>query len=81
VIQNETNRITATGGTVTADDLIEVMSKNWRISSGCKGTSSAKHIYDGEPPDVALSNVPGAFTNRIFFNVVRKDTWLKIASE
>ena len=34
VIQNETECITGTGGTVTADDLIKTMSTNWRIGGG-----------------------------------------------
>ena len=56
VIQNETARINATGGAVTAEDLIEAMSENWRIGGGTSTTS--KEVDDSEPADVALSNMP-----------------------
>jgi len=62
VIQNETARITGTGGIVTAEDLIEAMGTNWRISGGNAG--KAKEFDDSEPADVAL----GAFAHMKCFN-------------
>ena len=47
VIQNETLRITWTGQTLMAENLIEAMSKNWRIGSGIAGT--AEEFDDSEP--------------------------------
>ena len=70
VIQNETARITGTGGIVTAEDLIEAMSTNWRIGGGSART--AKEYDDSEPNDVALSNMPGAFANRNCFKCGEK---------
>jgi len=70
VIQNETARINATGGAVTAEDLIEAMSENWRIGGGTSTTS--KEVDDSEPTDVALSDVPGAFANRKCFKFGEK---------
>ena len=69
-IQNETARINATGGAVTAEDLIEAMSENWRIGGGTSTTS--KEVDDSEPTDVALSDVPGAFANRKCFKCGEK---------
>ena len=62
VIQNETARITGTGGTVSTKDLIKAMSTNWRISGGIAGT--AKEFDGSEPTDIAS----GVFANLKCFN-------------
>jgi len=76
VIQNETVHITGTGGTVTAEDLIEAMGTNWRIGGRITGT--AKEFDDSEPNDVSLSNMPERSRTKNVSSVVRKDTWLEI---